>query len=219
MLRSRILGGLAVACLTLAAGAASAQATAPAAAPAAASVSKADFVARRMAPLVALDADRDGSVTVAERQAARQTRIQAAAQRRFDRLDADRNGAISREEFQAPGAARRAEGVRAEGPRHARRAALQRHRGDAGRRGAMMRPGRAGPALRAASRPVAIADARTRIEAAFDRLDADKDGVLTAAERQSARPALREARPGRREAMRMRRQSAPATSPSTPASE
>lgn len=229
MSRSRILGGLAVACMTLAAGAVMAQTASPApvAAPAAraeraaAPVTRADFVERRLAPLSAMDADRDGTITTAERQAARETRVQAALQRRFDRLDANRDGAVSREEFQtaSTGRGERVRAARAgrDGRHHARRATMARHRGG-DMRGGHMRGGEA-----RAAQPVVVADVRARAEAAFDRLDADKDGVLTQAERQSARAALRERRVerrGGREGMRqMRRYSAPAASPSAPASE
>lgn len=209
-MRSLIFSGLA-ACLTLVAGPTIAQTlerverasqTAP--------VSRADFVERRLAPLAGMDADRDGTVTSAERQAARSTRMKAMADRRFDRLDADKNGVISREEFAATDA--RANVARGNGGRM---------RGV--RSEARLRPGRNGPVRQTevrASRPVVIADVRTRIEAAFDRLDTDRDGTVTAAERQAARTALRERAHSRREAARASRRHAPssAPSPSTPAS-
>lgn len=213
MTRSLVFGGLAAACLTLAAGAGAAQTPerpvrAVQSDPLSRTVSRADFVDRRLAPLIAMDADRDGTVSVAERRAARETRIQALAERRFDRLDADGNGVISREEFAAAGdrvrSARRG-GDRLQAPRgagavHRRRAAPERV--VAGRE----------------AKPVVIADVRSRIEAAFDRLDADRDGTVTAAERQAARTALRERGASRRAMMRMHRRHV-APSPSVPASE
>lgn len=207
MTRSLLFGGLAAVSLGLAAGASPAQTPTPSAAspvPARmnvadrpAPISKADFVQRRVARLTAMDADADGVVTAAERQAARQALRATAAQRRFDRLDADKDGTISRDEFQAPG--ERAPGVRHRGPR---------------RHGARPAPMRAGEAR--ADRSVAIADVRARTEAAFDRLDADRDGSVTAVERREARTALRERAKARRDA---RRSARPTPSLSAPASE
>lgn len=213
MMRSLISSGLAAACLTLVAGATAAQVPERVGrASQSAPVSRADFIDRRLAPLAALDADRDGTVTAAERQAARTTRMQAMADRRFERLDSDRNGVISREEFNATG----------ERLRNARPAVRERQR-----RAGPIRPDRTPSEIGRSGSPrmtksVVIADVRARIEATFDQLDADRDGTVTAAERQSARAALRERAHARREAVRAsRRHAAPpsAPSPSTPASE
>ncbi|MGA0546799.1 EF-hand domain-containing protein [Brevundimonas sp. VNH65] len=207
MTRSLMFGGLAAVSLSLAAGASPAQTPTPPAthpvparmdvAGRAAPIAKADFVQRRMARLTAMDADADGVVTAAERQAARQTQRAAAAQRRFDRLDADKNGMISRDEFQALGERPSAGRHRAARPHAARSARMS-----------------AGEAR--AERNVDLAEARARTEAAFDRLDADRDGTVTAAERRETRSALRERVKARRDARRSARQ---APSPSTPASE
>ncbi|MGQ2991938.1 MAG: EF-hand domain-containing protein, partial [Brevundimonas sp.] len=92
MNRTRLLAGLAAASLMLIAGAASAQDARPGLMRADTNgdsrLSKAEFVEARIAPLIAMDADRDGAVTPAERAAARQARVAAAATRRFDKLDA-----------------------------------------------------------------------------------------------------------------------------------
>lgn len=236
MSRMRLLGGLAAASLMLIAGAASAQ-TAQARAQRIdidndGRVSKAEFVQARLAPLIAMDADKDGVVTVAERTAARQTRTAATATRRFDRLDADKDEVVSRAEFDAArqrvGTPERPEGARHAARRMGPRHAGQRHHG----------PRRAPEAMRArADQPVVIAEVRAKIEAAFDRLDTNKDGFLVEAERQAARTALRErmqarhaefrageAHAGprgeaRREARRLRRENVAPASPSSPASE
>ena len=235
MNRTRLLAGLAAASLMLIAGAASAQDARPALMRADTDgdsrLSKAEFVEARIAPLVAMDADRDGAVTPAERAAARQARAAAAATRRFDKLDADKDGVVSRAEFEAaaPRARRDRAGMRA---RHQGARQVARRAGP--------RAARSGPdagQARAAPAPILIADVRARAEAAFDRLDADRDGFLVRTEMQAARAALRdrrEARRGemkagdaqagttreaRREARRLRRENIAPASPPSPASE
>ncbi|MBX9460398.1 MAG: EF-hand domain-containing protein [Brevundimonas sp.] len=161
-------------------------------------LSRAEFVEARVQRLAAADADRDGSVTREEMRAVRQARIAARADARFDRLDADDDGVISKAEF---GARRqgRAEARADRGPRRA-------HRG----------PARAG---RMAGRgPVVIAEARARAEAGFARMDVDRDGYVTAAERRTARAAMREQRRERMVERRMARRAQQA-SPPAPASE
>lgn len=231
MNRTRLLAGLAAASLMLIAGAASAQDARPGLMRADTNgdsrLSKAEFVEARIAPLIAMDADRDGAVTPAERAAARQARAAAAATRHFDKLDADKDGVVSRTEFEA--AAPRAR------PDRARTRA--RHQGA---RHAARRAARSGPEAgqaRAAPAPILIAEVRARAEAAFDRLDADKDGFLVRTEMQAARAALRDrrearrsemkagdaqagaTRDARREARRLRRENIAPASPPSPASE
>lgn len=163
-------------------------------------LSQAEFVGRRIDRLAAADTDRDGSVTRDEMRAAGEARRAQRAEARFDRLDADGDGAVSKAEFEARREHRA--GERADrGPRRAHRA----------------RHGRAGHALSERG-PVVIADGREKAEAAFARMDADQDGYVTAAERQTARAGLREQR---RERMAERRAArrAQQPSPSAPASE
>lgn len=159
-------------------------------------ISQAEFVAARVDRLAAADANGDGSVTPDEMRAAAQARHAQRAGAQFDRLDADNNGSISKAEFEA-----RREGRGERGPR-----------ADRGHRG----PGRgAGHAEGAQTRgPMVIAEARTRAEAAFTRLDADHDGFLTAAERQAAHGDRRE-RMAQHRAARQAQQA----SPPAPASE
>lgn len=172
-MKTAFLIGGATAVLVLAAGAAVAQQAAPRAM--AEPVSRADFVDRRVERLTAIDANRDGAVSAQEMTAAKSARRAERAASAFDRLDADRNGQLSREEFsaraeRAPRAARAGRGSDA-GPRAARRAERVAARG-----------------------PVNIAEARTRAEQAFARLDADSDGVVTVEERRAQRAEHRAAR-------------------------
>jgi hypothetical protein len=169
-------------------------------------ISQAEFVSRRVERLTAADANRDGSVAPEEMRAAFQTRSAERADARFQRLDADSDGAISRAEFDAPRAART--GVRAEaGPQRAARM----HRG--GDR--MARRGQ----HTAARGPISIAEVQGKAEQAFTRLDADRDGFITAAERQAGMQAVREQRRAHMTERRAARQAQRQASPPAPASE
>lgn len=140
-------------------------------------ISKAEFVDGRVARLAAADANGDGTVSAEEMQAGREARRAQGADRMFARLDADGDGAITRAEFDASRAAR------AE-----RRAERGERRGGRG-----MRPGgRRGPGMDRG--PVVIAEARSRAEQGFARLDANGDGYVTAEERQAQRAERRERR-------------------------
>lgn len=199
--KTLIAGGLAAVALTVAAGAAVAQ-QAPSR-ERAAPVSRAEFVDARIARLMTADANRDGSVSREEMQAGREAHRARRADARFAKLDANGDGSISRAEFGAP---REARGDR--GPHRMR--GERGHRGPRAERAGMRRGGERGP--------VVIADARTRAEQVFARLDSNNDGVVTAEERASARTAMREQR---RERMAERRaaRTAQQASPQAPASE
>ena len=77
-------------------------------------MTRAEFVDQHIARLTALDADRDGVVSVAEREAAGQARRARHADSRFAKLDANGDGAVSRAEFEAARAARGEAGGRRE---------------------------------------------------------------------------------------------------------
>lgn len=172
-------------------------------------ISRAEFIDARLARLTAMDANRDGSVSAEERRTAMQARRAERAVAWFDALDKDGNGAISREEFTAP---REQRAERAEGAMRGERMGQHGSRhGPRGGRHAGFREGRGGEARG----PVAIADVQTRLATRFDRIDANRDGYITAEERTAARQAERTER---REHRMSRRGAAPA-SPSTPASE
>lgn len=134
-------------------------------------VSRAEFVDGHVQRLTAADRDRNGQVSVEERQTAMQSRRAEGMDRAFQRLDADRNGQVSRAEFDAARAER--------GPRH-------------GRRHGPGRPGPGhGPMGERAGQPVVIADVQARLAQRFDSLDANKDGYLTPDERPARRGAPR----------------------------
>ncbi|HYC97386.1 EF-hand domain-containing protein [Brevundimonas sp.] len=165
-------------------------------------LSQVEFVGRRVERLTAADADRDGSVSPAERRAAAEARRAGRADARFDRLDADDDGAITKPEFDAGQEARA--GTRAE------RAPRRAHRGPARRARHEQRMENRGP--------VVIAEAQARAEATFVRLDADRDGYITVAERRAAHADRREHRRERMSGRRAARQAQQA-SPPAPASE
>lgn len=163
-------------------------------------ISQAEFVGRRVQRLTTADANGDGSVAPEEMRAAAQAHMAQRADARFQRLDANSDGAISRAEFDSRRAARAEAG--------SQRAA---------------RPGRMHPGAGMAHRgqhmegrgPVSIAEAQGKAEQAFTRMDADRDGFITAAERQAGMQAMREQRHGRMSEHRAARQA----SPPAPASE
>lgn len=144
-------------------------------------VDQADRAAMRVKMFDKLDANRDGAISQSEfaawsppragerRMAVRSSRAQETAtqtaERRsamFTRLDTDKNGTISRAEFEARTAARAEK--------------RDKRRGD--------RMAAAGPL----TRQTFVDRALTR----FDRADANRDGTVTAAERQAAREARRQ---------------------------
>ncbi len=165
-------------------------------------ISQAEFVGQRVQRLTAADANRDGSVTPEEMRAVAQARMAGRADARFQGLDANSDGAISRAEFDA---------------RHAARAEARPDRGaGAGRmhRGAGGRMNHRGQGA-GQSGPVSIAEAQGKAEQAFTRLDADRDGFITAAEHQAMRGQRHERMTERRAARQAQRQA----SPPAPASE
>lgn len=145
-----------------------------------------------------LDANRDGRFTPEEGRAQREQRRTQRAERMFDRLDLDHNGSITREEMaqaRAQHHARRGErdeGARGPGMRHRRMG--MRHGGPGGPGGpgmGGMRGGR-GAALFGEQGFVTREQFRERALTRFDRVDADRNGIVTAAERRTAREQRRE---------------------------
>lgn len=145
-----------------------------------AETSRAALVSRLDAQFATLDTNRDGFLSDAERSAVRDARIEA----RFQRLDADKNGSISLAEMKA-GPEHRG------GPRAERGGKGGHHGRQHGTRG-----GRGGdhPGLnRDADKDgrISRAEFQGRALARFDRADADRNGVVTAAEHQAARGTMK----------------------------
>lgn len=189
--------GAAVLAMTAGAAVAQTQAQGQTQAPAmrdrAAPVAQADFVQVRVARLTAMDANNDGQVSVEEMRGARLARRAEQMSARFARLDSDGDGVISKAEFEAQPAAR--------GRTLARAGA---HRAGPARVGRMMRGEN-----RREMQPIVIADARTKAEQRFAAMDADHDGVVTAAERQASRQAARQTQRQHRMERRAARSAAP----------
>ena len=141
-----------------------------------------------------LDANNDGRFTPEEARAMHEQRRERMADRMFERLDANRDGNVSRAEFdqaRAQRAERRGQRManREGGPRMGTR---MHRRGGPGMRHmrAMRMFGEQGFVTREQMQERALAR--------FDRLDADDNGIVTAAERRQAREQRRERREMRR---------------------
>ncbi|MDO9608545.1 MAG: EF-hand domain-containing protein [Brevundimonas sp.] len=179
-----------------------------------ADLTRAAFIEARVARLTALDADRDGTVSVAEREAAMQAKRAERADDRFAKLDANSDGSISRAEFDAGHAARPDRADRGPGPERARsgprggpRHAMRGHGGPEGR----------GPEGRERG-PVVISEVAAKLGEQFDKMDADRNGVVTADERRAAMTAHRAERQAERGAERQQRRAGrPVQQPASPA--
>jgi hypothetical protein len=168
-------------------------------------ITRAEFVDGRVARLTALDANRDGTVSVEERQAAFEVKRAERANERFAKLDANGDGSITRAEYDVARSARPERAGRHEGrggPRHAMRG-HGRHGGMGEGRG----PGRDGP--------VVISEVAAKLGERFDKMDANRDGVISADERRAAMTAQRAERQAQRAERRAQRQ---AQQPASPAS-
>lgn len=149
-------------------------------------LTRAEAMAAAAARFARMDANADGRIDAADREAGRERRREAM----FARIDADGNGAISRAEFDAAGAAME--------QRREARGEARAHRGGEHRRGPGGRAFRAGQrseAARAADtnndRAIDRAEFMAAAEARFARADADGNGIVSAAERRAMRPARR----------------------------
>jgi hypothetical protein len=162
-----------------------------------ADVSRAQVIASVDQRFARMDANNDGRFTREEAQAGRQARRAERMTAMFDRLDADHNGAISREEMTEGHQRRMADGGGRGGRGgHGRRGPGgpgMRHGPPPGGPGAGEGPGGpGGPGMRGqrlfGERGFITRDQlRERALARFDRADADRNGTLTAAEREAAR--------------------------------
>ena len=143
-------------------------------------ISRADLVQKLDQRFARLDVNKDGNLSPADRS--------AGVEARFKQLDSDGNGALSLAEFTAAGGKRGgAFAARGGDGEHG----LGRHRGGRGghHRGGF---GRSGGAVDVnGDGAVSKAEFQSTALAAFDKADANRDGKLTAAERQAARAARR----------------------------
>ena len=151
---------------------------------------RADAQARATQMFAKMDANKDGKLDTSDRAAQRAER-QA---KRFTSLDADGNGSISKAEWDQHGAdraAKRAErgekrasaGEAGEGKRHGMRGG---HGKRGGHHGMMM-----SKADTDGDKAISQAEFQTAALARFDAADANKDGQVTAEERQAQRGAWR----------------------------
>ena len=134
-----------------------------------------------------MDANNDGRFTREEAQAGHERMRGEHAGRAFDRLDGNRDGSISREEFaqhRAGRAERRAEGG-GEGMLGRHHCGRMMHR-RGGPEGGMM-----GGRMFGEQGFVTRDQMRERALARFDRIDADRNGTVTAEERRQAHERMR----------------------------
>ncbi len=132
------------------------------------SLSRAEAVAGASKRFARMDANDDGALTSADREA----RMAQHRTEMFAKLDSDRNGQISCDEFMA----QRPEGMRSKGPGHHRMGV----RGE--RSGMMMRMADTNSDGR-----ITRAEFTAAALARFDRADADRNGQVTAPERKAMR--------------------------------
>lgn len=151
-------------------------------------VTRAEAQAHATQMFAKLDANQDGKIDPADRAAQRAER----QGKMFAAIDADGNGSISKAEWDQHGAdraAKRAErgekradaGAAGEGKRHGMRGPGKRG-GHHGMRGGMM-----AKADTNGDKAISQAEFQTAALARFDASDANKDGQVTAAERQAQR--------------------------------
>jgi Ca2+-binding EF-hand superfamily protein len=192
MKKFTILAGLGTLAI---AGVALAQAgTTPAAPDRTADVTRQQLIAKADDRFARLDVNRDGRATPDEaRQAGEQRRTEMAGQM-FDRMDANHDGNVTRAEFDQ--ARTQMHEGRGEGRGGGRGGWHGRGRGGHGGHG--MR-GEHGERMFGEQGFITQEQMRERALARFDRMDANHDGTLTAAERQQSREALRQQFRERRE--------------------
>jgi hypothetical protein len=137
-----------------------------------------------------MDVNRDGRFTPEEARQAHEQRRAQRAERMFDRLDLNRDGSITRQEMSQAQAQRQSQRAdRGErGERRGMRGMRRMHR----RGGMHGAPGARGARMFGEQGFVTLAQLRDRALSRFDRADANRDGTLTAAERQQARTQFRQ---------------------------
>ncbi len=149
-----------------------------------ADVTRQQVIDRTQERFARFDLDRDGRATAAEFRSVMEQRRAERGERAFARLDRNNDGNISRAEWDQSRAERRA---RVEQARSERSGGMRRNRA---MRGGEMRGGR----MFGEDGQVTLAQMQERALARFDRMDANRDGVVTAEERREAWRARRDAR-------------------------
>jgi Ca2+-binding EF-hand superfamily protein len=139
-------------------------------------VTRAEATAAAEKRFAEVDTNKDGVISQAERDAMR-ARMR---DKMFDLMDSDKNGQLSREEFRAAH-----EKMRAAKGERGMQGMQGMHRG--GHHGGM----RGGGMMKA---DTTKAQAVARAQAMFDRIDANRDGNITAAERDAARQKMKDMR-------------------------
>lgn len=145
-------------------------------------MTKADVEAKINERFAAVDANKDGAITMEEVKAAREAKRAARMDSHFKTMDADGDGAVSRGEFDAAHAARheKMKMARADSDREGHR---KMYRG--GHHGMRMKMG--GMMFERADAnkdgKVTLAEAKTAAMTHFDKVDADKNGTVTSQER------------------------------------
>jgi Ca2+-binding EF-hand superfamily protein len=134
-------------------------------------VTRAEATAAAEKHFAEVDTNKDGVISQAERDAMR-ARMR---DRMFDLMDSDKNGQLSREEFRAA---------------HEKMRAAKGERGMQGMHGSGHHGGMRGGGMMKADTTKAQAVARA--QAMFDRIDANRDGNITAAERDAARQKMKD---------------------------
>jgi Ca2+-binding EF-hand superfamily protein len=144
---------------------------------------RAEVEARVKERFAKADENRDGAVTKAEVEASREKRAAEMRARHFDRIDANKDGSISRAEFDAGHEARKAKMADPKAGEAGMRG--HRHRGPAGMHRGVGRMLERQDANKDGK--VTLAEATTSALAHFDEVDANRDGTLSAEERQAYR--------------------------------
>ena len=158
-------------------------------------VTRAEAQASATQMFARMDANKDGKIDETDR-AARRAEMQAT---RFAALDANKDGSISKAEWDQHGAERaakrgekRAEAGEARGGK--RGDGMRGHHGKRGGHGGGRHGGMGGGWMKAdtnGDKAISQAEFTASALARFDRMDANKDGQVTAEERQAARQAMR----------------------------
>jgi len=185
MTRKTSLSILGIGLLSLGA-AAFAQTSAPAGGPGMrAPVDRAGLQTRLNQQFDARDANKDGMLSVDERKAHRAESREKMQARMFERLDADKSGQISKEEFAARHGGPR--GERGEGKRGDWAGKRHGHHG-----GGMMMQRQLMSEYKDKAIPKAVFINAGL--ARFDKMDTDRNGTISPAEREAARKMMREHR-------------------------